>query len=157
MKQHLAVYGNTRIVRAHCYACGRYALVVDEEMQCCGRKVQTAPTKIRRISEPEAKRRNLSKAEREYILAQQEYKCLYCDVLLDGYVHYHGEIKKVRITWDHMAPYTYTLDNHAENFAATCQFCNAWKSSLIFKTVDEVRIYVEAKWQAERERAPNLR
>lgn len=149
VKQHLAVYGNVQIVRADCYACGHYALVIDGELQCCGRRVEAEPVQIKRMSQPEAHRRHPSARHKREILEAQNYRCLYCDVLLDGYVFYRGELRKVRLTWDHMAPYSYTLNNHAENFAATCQFCNAWKSSLIFKTVDEVRIYVETKWQSE--------
>lgn len=152
MRQHLALYGNIQLVRAVCYECGRYALVVDNEFQCCGLSVEAAPTQVKRMSQPEAHRRWPSGKHRREILVAQNYRCLYCDVSLDGYVHYRGELRKVRLTWDHMAPYSYTLNNHPENFAASCQFCNAWKSSLIFKTVDEVRIYVEAKWQTERER-----
>lgn len=157
MRQHLALYGNTQIVRAHCYQCKRFALVVDDILQCCDRRIEASPTKVRRMSTPEERRRLPAKAQRERILEAQGYRCLYCDVSLNGYVTYHDKIKKVRLTWDHMAPYTYTLDNHAENFAATCQFCNAWKSSLIFKTVDEVRIYVATKWEAERESESELR
>lgn len=157
MKQHLAVYGNIHIVRADCYVCGRYALVVDGELQCCGRLIETEPSEIKRMSEPEARRRTPSAAHKKEILEAQNYRCLYCDVSLDGYVFYHGELRKVHLNWDHMAPYVYTLNNHAENFAATCQFCNAWKSSLIFKTVDEVRIYVEAKWEAGGRPARQLR
>lgn len=150
MKQHLAVYGNTKIVRGHCYKCNRYALVVDRLLQCCDREIDPQPTKIKRMSQPEAMRRQPSANAKREILERQDHRCLYCDVAFDGYTHYHGDMKRVRITWDHMMPYTHTLDNHANNFAATCQFCNAWKSSLIFKTVEEVRIYVASKWEQER-------
>lgn len=157
MKQHLAIYGNTQIVRADCWICGRYSFVVDGEIQCCGRPVDVDPAEIQRVSEPETRRRRPSAAHQREILQAQDYRCLYCNVTLDGYVTYHGELQQVRLTWDHMAPYAYTLNNHPENFAATCQFCNAWKSSLIFKTVDEVRIYVEAKWRAEGNQESRLR
>lgn len=131
--------------------------MVDGELQCCGRPVEVEPVEIQRISQPEARRRTPDAARKREILLAQDYRCLYCNVSLDGYVSYHGQLRQVRLTWDHMAPYAYTLNNHPENFAATCQFCNAWKSSLIFKTVDEVRIYVEAKWRAEGATTSQLR
>lgn len=149
MRQHLAIYGNVQIIRADCYACGRYALVIDGALQCCGRLVETEPVEIKRMSQPEARRRTPNAAHKKEILEAQNYRCLYCDISLDGYAVYRSQLRRVQLTWDHMAPYAYTLNNHPENFAATCQFCNAWKSSLIFRTVDEVRIYVEAKWRAE--------
>jgi hypothetical protein len=103
------------------------------------------------MSDPEGRRRRLKTSERNEILEAQNYRCLYCDISLDGYVFYRGQERRVKLTWDHMVPYSHTLNNHARNFAATCQFCNSWKSSLIFKSVDEVRLYVAAKWEAQRE------
>lgn len=157
MKQHLAIYGNTKIVRGYCYRCSRYALVVGGLLQCCDRQVEAEPTKIRRMSQPEAVRRTPSASAKRQILESQDYRCLYCDVSLDGYVFYRSEMRRVRTTWDHMMPYAHSLNNHDVNFAATCQFCNAWKSSLIFKTVEEVRIYVAAKWEAERKSKEDMR
>jgi hypothetical protein len=157
MKQHLAVYGNVPMVRAHCYRCKRFSLVVDDELLCCGRLIEVEPLKIERISQPEARRRKPNAAQRQKILEAQNYCCLYCDVSLDGYVFYRKQVRKIKITWDHMTPYAYSRDNHHENFAATCQFCNAWKSSLIFKTVEEVRAYVALKWQAEGKAVKDLR
>ena len=157
MKQHLALYGNTGIVRGYCYKCRRYSLVVGGLLQCCDRRVEAAPADIKRMSDPEGRRRKLRVNERDEILQAQNYRCLYCDVSLNGYVFYRGQQRRVRETWDHMVPYDHTLNNHASNFAATCQFCNAWKSNLIFKSVDEVRIYVTAKWEVEREAERQLR
>jgi hypothetical protein len=157
MKQHLALYGNTGIPRGYCYKCSRHALIVGGLLQCCDRPVETAPTKLRRMSDPEGRRRTPKLNERNEILQSQNYRCLYCDVSLDGYVFYRGQERRVRTTWDHMVPYSHTFNNHAGNFAATCQFCNAWKSSLIFKSVDEVRIYVAQKWETEREAESRLR
>lgn len=157
MKQHLAIYGNVLMARAHCWKCKRFSLVVDGEIQCCGRQIETNPEEVLQISQPESRRRRLSAVHRREILQTQNYKCLYCGIsLIDSYAFYHGQVRKVRVNWDHMAPYTYTLNNHKENYAATCQFCNSWKSSLIFKTVDEVRAYVEAKWQGEGKGAKDL-
>ena len=116
MKQHLALYGNVQIVRAYCYKCGRHALVVDEHLQCCDRRIETTPAKTRRMSQPEQKRRRLKQNEKDYILNAQEHKCLYCDASFDGYVEYHGELRKVKITWDHMAPYTYNAKQPCGEF-----------------------------------------
>ena len=157
MKQHLALYGNTGITRGHCYKCGRYALVIGGELQCCGRLVKAVPSTLKRMSDPEGRRRRPAKEARREILESQDYRCLYCDASFDGYVFYGGQERRVRITWDHVVPYAHTANNHAVNFAASCQFCNSWKSSLIFKTVDEVRIYVATKWENERKAEGELR
>lgn len=149
LKSHLALYGNTGLVRMYCKSCQRWAFVIDDALQCCMTLVETKPEKIVRESQPEAKRRIPSMKERTRILEAQNHRCLYCDVSLAGYVIYRSELKKVKLTWDHMTPYAYSLNNHHENFAATCQFCNAWKSSLVFKTVEEVRVYVALKWEEE--------
>lgn len=153
LKSHLALYGNTGIIRAYCQSCQRWAFVIDDTLQCCMTLTEAAPKKIVRESEPEARRRKPSVKEQTRILEAQNHRCLYCDVSLAGYVIYHGELKKVKLTWDHMTPYAYCLDNHHENFAATCQFCNSWKSSLVFKTVEEVRVYVAVKWEEEGRKA----
>lgn len=152
MRAHLAIYGTVQMVRAWCGVCKRQALVVDNQIQCCGREAQRTPVSVKRISEPESRRKKPSTKHSKLILETQNYRCLYCDIdLLNGWAWYHKKLCKVRLTWDHQAPYTYTLDNRPENFAASCQFCNAWKAAHIFKTVDEVRIYVTEKWDRERQ------
>lgn len=153
---HLALYGNVKVGRVFCVSCQRHAFVVKGEKQCCGEEVDGEPSRTRRMSEPEGRRHRLTAHQKTVILKSQRYRCLYCDVPLDGYVSYRGDIVKVKVTWDHMAPYSHTLNNRPENFAATCQFCNSWKANLIFKTVDEVRIYVAEKWQRERNHAQGV-
>lgn len=150
MGSMLAIYGNIQMVRVFCSDCGGDALVVDGRKQCCDELVDEPPERVKRMSEPEFMRRLPSVAQRKQILEVQGYRCLYCDVSFDGYVYFRGGLQKVQLQWDHMAPYAYTMDNKHQNFAAACQFCNRWKGALIFKTVDEVRIYVQAKWERER-------
>lgn len=145
------------MVRVYCESCRRHALVVQDVKQCCGERADENPGRIKRMSEPESRRRLPGMADRQVILESQNFRCLYCDVAFDGYVYFRGQFKKVKLNWDHMAPYAYSMDNKHQNFAAACQFCNSWKGGLIFKTVDEVRIYVAAKWEKERGEGRELR
>lgn len=113
MKSELVIYGTIQMIRVYCYSCRRKCLVVDGIKQCCDQLSNAPPPQIvKRESEPEAKRRTPSKAKKDEILAAQNYCCLYCDIRLDGsYVHMKGEIVKVRLNWDHMTPYCYSLNN----------------------------------------------
>lgn len=66
------------------------------------------------------------------VLAEQGNLCAYCDKYL----------LKSDTEWDHFIPYSYSGDNPDDNWVAACRRCNRLKSSMIFGSVDDVRIYI---------------
>lgn len=146
---HVAIYGNTRLLRGYCYECKRFAFVLDGKLQCCGKKSSESPTHARRMSQPEQRRRKPGHREREAILRGQDYRCLYCDRRFGDWVKRDEKFVRLRIHWDHLDPYCRGMDNRASNFVAACNVCNLLKSGKIFSSVEAVREYVAPIWEAK--------
>lgn len=143
----IALYGNTSLKRVYCPSCSGWTIVLDGLRQCCDRLETREAQAFVRICQPEYRRRLPPKRIRDEILASQGHACLYCERTFGSYT---ADDREIKLQWDHMVPWSHSMDNHGHNFAAVCQFCNQRKSNLMFQTVDEVRAYV-AKFRAEEE------
>jgi len=141
-KTSISLYGNVKMLRGRCPECGHVALVIKGHTACCGSRLEEVPNQWQRMSQPMHYRRGPGREEAQRILAEQGNQCLYCDRMFGSFVHYKGRVRKLRLNWDHMMPWSHTMNNHEENFAAACHLCNAIKSNLIFADVEEVRVYV---------------
>lgn len=146
---HVALYGNVGILRGFCPYCKRTAFILDELWSCCDRPCGDIGrvTETKRESQPEQKRGKPSKKRQEEVLRLQNYRCLYCDQVFGSVITYKGKLRILKCVWDHQVPYTYNQDSRDGNFVAACQPCNSWKSGKLFQTVEEVQIYVQAKWE----------
>jgi hypothetical protein len=146
MLDHVALYGNVSMARSFCSRCKTFAFVLDGRIQCCNAEVEFVASGIQRMSEPEKKRRPPSVSNRREILQAQDNRCLYCEQCFGSTVQIGRRIVVLVLRWDHLDPYCYSFNNHSENFAAACQFCNAWKSGFSFHSLEEIRVYVKNKW-----------
>jgi hypothetical protein len=150
---HIALYGNVRMNRGYCSICETNAFVIDGKLQCCDKRYEHVPKSYVRICEPENVRRQPSEAAKRYILNEQEHCCIYCSRSFGNYtpkIAFQKSSKQylLKAQWDHLVPFSYNQDNRAENFVAACQLCNAWKSALMFQSLDEARIYLLNKWES---------
>lgn len=152
----LVAYGNVTIPRMYCRSCKVRTLVVNGRKVCCDQPTGSKVTKWKRASDTAKKRARPKGAVADAILAEQGNVCLYCDKEFGGRVWYHGKMRFIEIAWDHMVPWSYSQNNRAENFAASCQFCNGWKSNRMFSTLEEAREYSARKWAAEDEGAEDV-
>lgn len=148
-KDHFALYGNVKLIRAHCIACDSVALVVDGMFACCDKPFDGVPTEVKRMVSPEARRKGPSKKSRKDKLAEQEDRCFYCSRTFGSFALVNGELKKLRVAWDHMLPFAYNANNTDSNFAAACHVCNAWKSDHIFTTLEEAQTYLLERWRTQ--------
>jgi len=80
--------------------------------------------------------------DRQRVLIEQRGLCLYCCQPLDGAVFRGGRVIWLELQWDHMIPYAYLDRNPADNWAASCQVCNAIKSDLHFSSIHEARDHI---------------
>ena len=145
----LSLYGNTKLLRGFCKRCRRWAIVLDGLKQCCDKPVDVFVQKKRRMTPAELCRRLPPFRHRKRLLEVYDNRCAYCEQQLGAWVQYHERLLKLRLHWDHNTPWSYSQDNHYENFLPSCHVCNLWKSDRIFQTLDEVRVYVSQKWQEE--------
>lgn len=147
-KSHLAIYGNTSFVREYCTSCHGFSLVVDGKLSCCDRETVFTPKKSKRMSLAESYRKKPSRKAQKELLEKFAYCCAYCERAFGSNFVAKNKLVILRLHWDHKVPYAYSQNNHDVNFLPSCHKCNGWKSSLIFREIDDVRVYVSAKWEA---------
>jgi hypothetical protein len=143
---HIAVYGKVQLERRYCKDCKRFAFVIDRRIQCCDALVGTVPTdslKRKRISINPPNRGKLRKREKKEILKQQQGRCFWCDRLFGSIVWRRGKRIALRINWDHYVPFRFSQDNRPSNFVAACHVCNGIKASIMFRSAEEYRVYIQ--------------
>lgn len=124
-------------------------MIIEGRIQCCNAKVDKEPTANRRMSDVALGRNRPSRIGQKRILKEQGHRCIYCERHF-GATMWRGRKKlKLRVTWDHFIPYTYSLNNRLANFVAACQICNSLKGALMFQTLDEARVHVKTKAEAK--------
>lgn len=138
----MTLYGSVYLPRAKCYKCKSYSIVIDGIIQCCYVQAKQSADNYQVMVEPEEKRRCLGKKDKEEKLAEQEWRCYYCDMNLYGSVMRNGRRIRLKIEWDHFVPFDYSRNNSKENFVASCQICNVIKSDLFFETSDKARSHI---------------
>ena len=144
-------YGNVQLERAMCPNCRQLSFLRNGETICCLREIRKPLTGFEQGSEPskqKGRKRRPSPTAQAIILNRQGNRCLYCHQCFGSEQIRYGRIIVLRVNWDHIIPYAYTMNSKASNFAAACQVCNALKASKVFKDIDSVRLYLEV----ERER-----
>lgn len=145
-RDHVALYGNVRILRSWCKECDGWAFVFRGELACCGESHKPEPSHYRRLTSPPLQRRQLTVEEQDGILSQQNYSCFYCDRRFGSHFRIRSKERVLLVRWDHQVPFCLTQDSRPENIVAACQMCNSWKASKVFKDVEEARVYLYAKW-----------
>ena len=146
---HLAVYGNVTMIRGRCPHCKYVALVVQKHWTCCGRALKTEDNwkKTKRMCEAVNRRKKPSPEVQNRILTQQADCCFWCDRHFGRYVYYDGTPQRLRVHWDHLEPFARSRNNADENFVAACHICNHIKSSFVFATIEEGRVYIASEWK----------
>lgn len=154
----MALYGNRMMAKGRCESCDCTAFIVDGKLTCCKSPVKPSTGTSHRESTTEMRRKKPSLATQNRILDNQFQRCIYCGLRFDATVQYVGKNKSkraslkvitLRVTWDHLVPYTYTANNRDENFVAACQVCNAIKGAKLFYSIDEAIDYVRKRWHAK--------
>lgn len=146
-KTVVALYGNVKILSGYCNDCQRTAFVLDGYIQCCDAPFDDEPVGYKRAIEAEGRRRLPPIAFRQAQLKEQNHRCFYCERSFGSLVFRRGKPVRLQLQWDHMTPFAYGQDNHSYNFVAACHVCNRIKSSRIFQTLTEARIYIDERWR----------
>ena len=146
MADYVALYGNIALVKAYCKNCRDTAFVVAGAIQCCGAPFEPVPQRYKREFEPENRRKLPPPKYRKEQLKRQEGRCLYCERMLGTQVVRNSRLVKLKTQWDHVLPYSFSQDNREINFVAACHICNSYKSSRVFQTLEQARIFILDKW-----------
>jgi hypothetical protein len=148
---HFAIYGQVRMQRMYCQDCRVFALVVDGKLKCCNARVEALDetAKHKRMSDVALRRTGPTARYRKEQLERQQYRCFYCSRLFGSYVYRHSHSLTLRLAWDHIDPWVYSLDNQNQNFVAACHVCNGIKAALMFRSFDEARYEIAIRWKAK--------
>lgn len=146
-KKNVSIYGNVALIRGYCQDCKTTCIILDNIKQCCEgatRNVNIYNLPVKRVVEPEFCRKRLLKSERDAIIREQNFRCIYCDKYFGSIYEKKGKdgVHKTRIHFDHFIPFIHSANNKKYNIVASCNICNGLKSDKMFNNIDEVRIYV---------------
>lgn len=139
-KRIMGLFGRVKIPMEWCDKCRNYAFVIDNKIQCCDRRVVNTEEKppYVRFSEGSSKRGRLPKKERERILKQQDYLCIYCGL----------DLHKVQVHFDHFIPFSFDYSSpDPEGMVASCADCNLLKSNKMYNSTEEVWDDIKEKRQ----------
>lgn len=92
---------------------------------------------------PKPLRRKPSIEVREHILIEQRGACFWCLLPLDSTIWQGQRSIDYELEWDHAVPFAYLQASPAGNWVASCQICNAVKSDLRFRSVEEARRHIK--------------
>jgi hypothetical protein len=131
-------YGRITLLKRFCPTCHSYAIVVENKLGCCGRTVGDWAgefmIKHKRECETPGLRVQLSPRNKRKILSFQGHQCVYCGCRIG--------CKGVAVEFDHFVSYAFTGDNGPLNMVASCRECNQMKSSRLFSSIEEARVYI---------------
>jgi hypothetical protein len=139
---YVGLYGNVAIQKAYCKDCGCSAFIIDGRHACCGEVFDGEAKRYKRECTPEPKRRKPSPKECAEVIDLQEGRCIYCEMQFGGYALREGRAIKLKVVFDHFVPYSFTQNNYAYNFVASCHICNGIKSDKCFPDLEEARAYI---------------
>ena len=155
---HVAVYGHVRMERAKCPNCKDIALIVDRQFACCGENYVRSPEAILYVTSCEYARRKPPGLEASAILLEYNDACAYCLQEFGSHVIVNNRHIRLRLSWDHFIPFSWTRDNSLENFLPSCHLCNHWKRARVYNDLTAARKDLRARWVKNTDgeyRAPN--
>ena len=143
------IYGGTTMFRVKCPKCGLKSLTNDGVLICdCGGGTHGERYQ-RTIIEATARRRvgGPTKTLKEKLKEEQNHRCYWCGRRM-GTPYYKGEsLRYLRPNYDHKVPFAYEQRNRDENWCLSCNVCNQFKSSKLFKDEEACKEYVRGKWE----------
>jgi len=143
-----SIYGSTIINKGYCKRCKGNYFIIDGKFKCCDSLVPNFDKeKFKRECIATSKRKQLSIGSKSEILENQKYECFYCGRNLNRALFDTLRNKTVsnNIHFDHFVPFTYSQDNHKENYVASCSICNQIKYNHFFNDEISARKYILEK------------
>lgn len=144
-KTSLAFYGNINLVRGYCSKRKTNSFIIDGFLQCCDKYVGKQfinPTNVQYMNAPKQKRKPLGSTDKQVILENQNNKCIYCGEEFGNVVMVNGKTYPAYPVWDHVIPFSMSFNNHANNYVASCQICNAIKTDKFFDSLEDASQFI---------------
>ena len=142
------LFGRICIQEDICPICKESALIIDAQFSCCGHPAEDKQIEqYRRESDPQNRKRCLSKKQKTEQLKRQEYKCFYCNRTFGSIVFKYNQAIELKIHFDHKIPFVFSRDNGPSNFVAACHVCNGIKSDFVFDTKEATLDFINRRWE----------
>lgn len=145
-----AIFGKVRLNLHTCPNCENDLLNNSLLFTCdvCGYSNKDEKAKTFKVVVPPPGMRKIPpRALQKILLKVQSNKCFWCGNKLGSLYWKNGKVKTLEVHWDHKIPFSYTQTNRNDNWVASCNICNLFKSNFLFTTDKECREYLSAKWQ----------
>jgi len=145
-----AIYGKVKFNRHTCPKCKNSLLNNSLWFKCdiCGYNNQDEEaTTFKVIVPPPGIRKAPPRYIQKQILKAQDDKCYWCANKFKSIYWKNNKVKFLRIHWDHKIPFSSEQTNRDENWVASCNICNLFKSNFMFKTDEECRSFILRRWQ----------
>lgn len=134
----LATYGKVQLQRKYCPECKEISFVVGNVFQCCDMNIKDVPIKYEKMIDNRGVRTSLSRSKQKEIKEKQFNKCIYCGVYFGTPYLYKNKIRRTKINYDHLLPFSFLQDNPDDNWVDSCNICNGIKSNIIFDSMQDV-------------------
>ena len=145
-----AIYGKFKFNKHTCPNCRNSLLNKTRSFICdvCGyQEKEEKAKKFKVIVPPPGIRKRPPMVIQKIILEIQSNKCYWCGNKFETAYWKNDKLRFLKIQWDHKIPFSYTKTNRNDNWVASCNVCNSFKSNFMFKTDKECRNFLLRKWQ----------
>ena len=145
-----AIYGKVQLNHHICPKCKNPILNDSKFFVCdvCGyNNKDDDAKKFKVIVPPPGIRKKPPKQIQKLILNIQNNRCFWCGNKFATAYWKNNRLKYLRIHWDHKIPFSFEQTNRDENWVASCNICNLFKSNYLFKTEKECRKFILKRWQ----------
>ena len=138
------ICGNVNLFQEICPSCGELSLYGLKNPFCeCG---YDFILKKEKSVEYVCKAKKRRKINSKPYLKKQDNKCYWCGREIGSFLIRYNKVIILRVHMDHVLPYSFIQSNPKENYVASCHICNSFKSSKIFATESECRLFLLKRW-----------
>ena len=141
-------FGNIILYRHTCIRCEHEILSSNENYLCdCGHEYKQNEYDGTIYEIVATRRKGLPRWKKSELIKEQKNRCYWCERKF-GVLYMKGsKIKSLNPCFDHIVPYSFSKASPIDGFVAACNFCNQFKSNMIFSHEDDCRKYLKKRWE----------
>ncbi|MBW2126310.1 MAG: hypothetical protein JRH08_11570 [Deltaproteobacteria bacterium] len=145
-----AIFGKVKLNRHICPKCRNAILNSTRKFTCdvCGyEKTDEEAKKYKIIVPPPGIRKSPARSIQKKILEIQSYRCYWCANKFGMPYWKNNRLRYLKIHWDHKIHFSFEQTNRDDNWVASCNICNLFKSNFLFKSDADCRDFLLLKWE----------
>lgn len=146
------IFGNTVLFESTCPSCKEQNLTGSNVVECASCLYEYDAKRISSVEivvSPKGERRPIPRSIKKQLLEKQNSRCFWCDRLFGTPYERKNKISMLFECGDHKIPFAYLKGNPKDNWVLACNVCNSWKSSKLYNTDEELKLFLKSKWDKE--------